>query len=108
MHDEDRGTGRTTKQMQEAPKGAIFVWCAQDLTYPQSLVRQIKREDLVLERPSFFNRPWHRFRGLSSPIIIDHAAFRSFTADQRDGYFECMVQQEAKAGSPATVAGGSH
>ncbi len=32
--DEKRGTGRTTRQMEEASIGAVFIWCNEHLNYP--------------------------------------------------------------------------
>jgi hypothetical protein len=70
--DRDRGTGRTTKQMQAAAKGAHFVWSNDILSYPRDLVKKLGRNDLQIVGPSFlFN---HGFRGrVLTGLVIDHA-----------------------------------
>lgn len=43
-----RQTGVTTRQMMEAPKGAIYVWINSHLDYPRRLADHIGRRDLVI------------------------------------------------------------
>lgn len=73
MIDPDRGTGRTTKQMKEAPKGAVFIWCNQHIDYPRELARKLGRTDLIIYGPAVFENNGFRLHGVRS-IVIDHAA----------------------------------
>jgi len=68
-----RGTGTTTKQMLDAPQGAIFVWCNGHLDYPIRLSRKHGRDDLKIVPPSWLSS--ERWLGQEfSGVIIDHAA----------------------------------
>ena len=46
--DLERGTGRTSRQLQAAPPGAVFVWCNDRLAYVRDLARARGREDLKI------------------------------------------------------------
>jgi hypothetical protein len=73
----DRQTGRTTRQMLDAPKGAIFVWPNVDLHYPRQLAKRIDREDLLIRSLSWLRREkvlGQRF----SAIVFDHQAWNLF------------------------------
>ena len=80
-----RGDGETTRQMQAAPQGAVFVWCNTNVDYPRDLARHLGRDDIKIETPSFFICRW---RGVRLPVIVDHAA--SFSDLEWRGYRECM------------------
>lgn len=68
----DRGTGRTTEQMQSAPLNAVFVWCNGDLAYPKMIADKIDRRDLKIVSPMWLRD--NRWRGLRcGGIIVDHA-----------------------------------
>lgn len=71
--DEDRGTGRTTRQMQAAPKDAVFVWCFHgSLGYARDLARHLGRADLKIVSPSWLENS--QYMGLTfSGIVTDHA-----------------------------------
>jgi hypothetical protein len=77
----DRGTGRTTQQMKEAPPSAVFVWCNGAISYPQALAKSLGRDDLVIRPRSWLRlinvigRP--RFR-----VVVDHATH--FDHDARE------------------------
>lgn len=80
---ERRGDGTTTKQMQAAPQGALFIWCSDDYRgYPLNLARRLGRTDLRIVGPRMLSeRGRHRFMGLNlGGIVIDHAAH--LTPDQ--------------------------
>ncbi|WP_175784638.1 hypothetical protein [Burkholderia ambifaria] len=67
----DRGTGRTTRQMLDAPQHAVFVWCNDYLGYARDLVHHVGRPDLQVVSPSWLERD----RGFGKcGIVIDHAA----------------------------------
>ena len=44
-----RGTGFTSRQMENAPDGAVFVWCNGHLDYPKRLAEHLGRKDLRIE-----------------------------------------------------------
>lgn len=69
----DRRTGNTSKQIREAPQGAVFVWCNHHIWYPRELAKFLKREDLDIQPPNWIkteNIQGRTFRG----IVVDHAA----------------------------------
>lgn len=80
--DPDRGTGRTTRQMKEAPQGAIFIWCAEGLAYPRGLAEKAGRRDLRIEPLSRVRLTPEWLRGTNRPIVVDHEAMVRMTARQ--------------------------
>ena len=78
-----RQTGATTKQMEAAPNGAVFVWCNGQTDYAIHLARKIGREDLQIVSPTWLE--WGRWKGLElTGLVIDHAA--RLTDMQWDNY----------------------
>jgi len=72
--DKDRGTGRTTEQMRNAPPDSIYVWCNHHLDYPKLLARRLDRYDLRIMSPSAaLERGGERLLGLHRYIVLDHA-----------------------------------
>ena len=69
-----RQIGTTTKQMEGAPVGAVFVWVHGNLTYPKTLAREIGREDLEIVGPSWFSGGRWRNREITG-LIVDHACW---------------------------------
>jgi hypothetical protein len=65
--------GRTSRQLQDAPQGALFVWCNERISYPKGLARFLKREDIEVLPLSALS-----FVGMCnrcpSVVIVDHAA----------------------------------
>lgn len=79
MNDPNRQTGRTTKQMERAANGAVFVWINDSLDYPKALARKIGRADLEIIPASRLTRDFVSQRciiGRLEPvsIVIDHHA----------------------------------
>lgn len=73
MNDPDRGTGRTTRQMLDAPREAIFVSCHASVTgYDRKLARELGREDLRIVEPSWLDHGW--YGKVLTGIVVDHAA----------------------------------
>ncbi len=67
----DRQTGRTAKQMLEAPRGATFVWCNDKTQYARSLARHLGRGDLrIMGLESL--RDWNSFCD-AKVVVLDHA-----------------------------------
>ncbi len=73
----DRGTGRTSAQMREAPAGAIFIWCNGQLDYPCRLAHHLGRTDLEIFGLGMLDRPDRFFGRNSIHIVLDHAAVPS-------------------------------
>lgn len=67
----ERQTGQTTRQMQEAPTGAVFVWCNGGLSYPRALAQTLGRTDLKIV-PAAWLEDDH-WRGVKSAVVLDHA-----------------------------------
>lgn len=84
-----RGIGRTTWQMDHAPRGAFFVWCNERLAYPNLLAAGIYRYDLQIVGPSWLAQ--EKWLGLELPgIIIDHSLLMSTM--QNRSYREAMTR----------------
>ena len=87
-----RQDGATTRQMQEAPKGAVFVWCNDKTSYPRDLARHLGRDDLLIKSPEWLEHRWH---GLSlTGVIVDHSA--SLTRAQWEGYQGALTRVLSK------------
>lgn len=68
--------GTTTKQMEIAPKNAIFIWDNNHLIYPKHLARKLKRNDLTIVSKSWITE--HNLKGkIFSGIILDHSVVLS-------------------------------
>lgn len=68
--DYERGSGRTTNQMMQAPKDAVFV-SMDSRHYAKLLARFIGRDDLKIICPDEL----HRLQGRElTGLIVDHAA----------------------------------
>jgi hypothetical protein len=67
-----RGTGRTTRQMQALRKGGYFVWLHSNIYYPRQLALKLGRGDIKIMSPEWvLNRRWE---GLKLPdLVLDHA-----------------------------------
>ena len=71
--DSDRQTGRTTLQICNAPKGAIYVWPHKiSLGYPKAIARQVGRNDLEIIAAEQLHAGRIRSRS-NVHIVIDHA-----------------------------------
>lgn len=95
-----RGTGLTTQQMNEAPPGAVFVWCNGALYYPQALARKLGRDDLTV-RPLSWLRPDNVMGREFSGVVLDHAAHPSFEA--REALHYVRVRAAARLKTPNVI-----
>jgi hypothetical protein len=68
-----RGSGRTTRQMQEAPYRAYYIWVNGYLSYPKNLAAHLGRQDLKIMSPGSINRGRNLLGIPRSRIVIDHA-----------------------------------
>lgn len=67
-----RGVGNTTRQMQVAPKNAVFVWVNGHLEYARDLAAHLGRTDLKIVSPAWLTQREWAGRELSG-IVLDHA-----------------------------------
>ena len=86
----DRGTGRTTKQMQLAPKGAVFVWVDACLSYPKHLASLLRRQDLLIVSPSWLEYPGGYLGKRLTGLVLDHAV--DLTTAQWRGWEEAQMR----------------
>lgn len=86
-----RGTGETARQLKDAPQGATFVWCTDDLAYPKRLARALKREDIHIVGVSWVRE--ERWRGVKFPsrVILDHAT----RLTEREFHLFFTIRQES-------------
>lgn len=72
-----RGSGKTTRQLKEAPPRAYFVWCNSKTYYPKKLAQSLGRDDITIVPPDFINQIFcsNHF------VVADHAA--ELTLSQR-------------------------
>lgn len=76
--DADRQTGRTTKQITEAPQSAVYVVANYDQArYAARLAAALGREDI---RPVAHYAVRGRVKGLD-PLIVDHATLELISPD---------------------------
>lgn len=67
----ERGTGRTTKQIKEAPRNGIFVWCNGYYRHAESLANALGRSDLQVKPLSWLLSG--RWQGIDpNRIVVDH------------------------------------
>lgn len=70
--DPERGTGRTTAQIKDAPHGAYFVWCNDNTAYPTRLAIELGRRDLTIVAPRDVPHVLAGRRKVA--VVVDHAA----------------------------------
>ena len=77
-----RDIGRTTMQMLDAPRKAVYIWVNSDINYPIQLAKSLGRHDLQIVSHEWLD---HKWRGLKiSGIVVDHATWLSM--DQWENY----------------------
>ena len=90
-----RFTGKTTKQMKDAPLNSIYIWVHTDLYYPRALATYLNRTDLDIVPPHWLND--FKWEGkIFSGIIADHAV--RFTCKQWDLLQEIKQQNSVAKG----------
>jgi hypothetical protein len=75
MDDSQRRHGFTTLQMQQAPKGALFIWpVSGSIGYAKDLAKHLGRDDLRIMSGSVLDNRAEKLRGFRVPaIVLDHA-----------------------------------
>lgn len=74
---EERGTGRTSRQLRNAPHGALYVALNQaDRTHTLHMAREMGRDDLEITTVStFVFHGYERLFGTKRQYVIDHACW---------------------------------
>lgn len=75
-----RGSGRTSRQIMEAPKSSIYIWCADDLGYPLTIAEKLGRSDLLFQSVRRLEQDSYFLRGVTNWVVVDHAVALSETA----------------------------
>ena len=70
---ETRGEGHTARQIEQAPGGAIFVWCGRKIDYPVAIARQLKRDDVTIMPDRVLHDGAIELAGREEWVVIDHA-----------------------------------
>lgn len=102
MSSGNRGTGRTTRQMQKLPQDGIFVWCNGHLAYPKALAQRLNRPDIRVVSPEFIRGD--RWQGMEfTALEVDHHLWEeSLNQPQRwtnffSHYFEARTRVREKS-----------
>lgn len=71
--DSDRGTGRTTRQLNALKKNGVYLWCNSQVDYPRRLAAKMCRSDItVLPRSALGCAD--KYHGVQwSEFDVDHA-----------------------------------
>lgn len=83
--------GATTRQMREAPQGAVFVWCNSHLHYPKALASALGRKDLDVQPLSWLDR-MEVVAGNTRPVVVDHAAILS--SPQKEAFWHAVRRSQ--------------
>lgn len=89
---EERQSGRTTKQIVEAPRFAVYVWVNHHLTYPKGLARYLGRDDITFVSPSWLSMRTSRMN--TRPIVVDHEANFRLSYDEMQALYEANWRYE--------------
>jgi len=84
-----RGTGQTSAQMLAARPHAVYVWVNAYLDYPRALAKFLRREDLQIVGPTWFETYKWEGRWLTD-IVLDHACW--LRSAQRQGYASAQTR----------------
>lgn len=87
--DSNRQTGRTTKQMLEAPQNAVYVWCNDRTEYPHKLALTMGRGDLRVVPKRWLQS--HSWRGCQlDGLVVDHDT--RLTREDVDAIYEICIR----------------
>lgn len=73
MNNDLRGTGRTAKQIEQAPYGSVFVWCTSDVRYALDTAHRLGRTDLTIKPLGWLDAE-HVLASGKRQVVVDHAA----------------------------------
>ena len=108
MQDPNRGTGRTTKQIKEAPLRALFIAPTHHaVNYTKRLARSLGREDLEILSPSVLQNAAERLHGRTiDALIYDHALYECLHKAERKNYFVARAWLDVIVGRDAHIKRG--
>lgn len=92
-----RQTGRSTKQMEDAPHGATYVWPNDVLFYPDMLKERTGRTDLNLISLQHFRYQLERGMRMDD-VVIDHAAEELMRSIDRARLARCSAEKASALG----------
>lgn len=92
-----RGSGRTTKQMQDAAPRSVYI-VAGNKNWYRELAKKHGREDLyILDLSNLREKDYYRYAGLAlGSVILDHDVieYSCITESEQRGleYLQCLVR----------------
>ena len=98
MDSGERGSGRTTRQLQSAPIGAVFIVPNRNCcSYTEALARHLGRADLKIVSVDLIERP-ATIHGGRRKLVVDHAAWDFMRPSQKAVAREFLKMQEREHG----------
>jgi hypothetical protein len=73
---EIRGSGRTRRQLENAPYNSYFVWCNDIIGYPLGIAKSLGRHDVNVVGIAWLTE--HHLEGLTVPVVLDHSVIIDF------------------------------
>lgn len=95
----ERQSGRTTRQIEQAPARAIFVCPTRAIDYTKALAHYLGRPDLKIVGPYFFSAAQGvvgRDASNTTGVIVDHATLDSLHHDQRQACLDSLERLQKK------------
>jgi len=88
---EDRQTGRTTRQIESAPRGAYFV--AGAIYYTRDLAKKLGRTDITIVGRDWLKYPASYWRNID--VVIDHYVVETMDRREHEGtqYLRAMHKE---------------
>lgn len=87
-----RQSGRTTKQIKEAPADSVFVWpVASSLFVPIGIARELGRDDLKIVSPSWLQRK--NVYGVKLNVVFDHAFGIAELNDEQHACYHYIIMK---------------
>jgi len=98
--DPSRGTGRTTRQLQDALDGTIYLTLPGAVRYTRNIAQSLLRADIIIESIDFLNSS--RARGYGPrPYAMDHAVYENPIFERfADMYFDAVERWEDTQAPP--------
>jgi hypothetical protein len=86
--DQDRGTGRTTKQLKEAPQGAVFLVRSYSMAqYTRRLALYLKRNDISVQPLQWLHSD--SWLGRKHYVIVDH----DVVPDEKEQHYLRIIRE---------------
>jgi hypothetical protein len=90
---EDRQTGRTTRQIESAPRGAYFVVNREAIYYTRDLAKKLSRTDINVVGRDWLKYPGSDWRYID--VVIDHYVVETMDRREHEGtqYLRAMHKE---------------